>query len=773
MWLVARKRWKQGAVLLFFMPVVLWVILNLIFPFPHDRLSRPASLAVVDQEGQLLRAFLSSDEMWRLYIYSDEITPVLKEAVLAYEDRRFYYHPGVDPIAIFRAAWVNLRAGEVQQGASTITMQVARLMQPRSRTFSSKIIEAFRALQLEWLYSKDEILALYFNSAPYGGNIIGVGAAAHFYFGKSVEQLSLGEAALLTAIPNYPNMNRPDLAESNAEIARAKVLRLLKERELIGESRWREALSEPLPGQRFKLPALAPHLSTYLHQRHGSAQMLRTTISAQLQQRVEKMLANHLRALAGEGITNGAVVIIENETQAVRALVGSSAFFDDAAQGQVNAAMAPRSPGSALKPFVYAAAINEGHITPQRMLVDIPVDYGGYQPENYDRTYNGMITAEEALVRSLNVPAVNLSAQLGPDGLYHFLKKGGISTLTKPSHHYGLSLVLGGGEVTLVDLTNLYSVFANEGRFRPFRILASDPIEEGKQLLKPETAYIITEILSQLRRPDLPAVWEWSRDLPKVAWKTGTSYGHRDAWSIGYTPQYSIGVWIGNMDGKGVPALVGADTAAPLLFDLFTMVASHQNLHWFVMPAGMEQRRVCSMSGGLATPYCPTSRKDWFLPGTSSNEVCSMHQLIHVDSKTGHRLCSQCKLGRTFHDQVATRWPAEVATWLTRNGYPIDEIPKHLPSCTRVPEGDPPIIHSPQPEAEFRLRRGVAPAFQKILLDASVSNTSKTLFWFVDGTLLHKGNPDDRVFYTPTRGSHTLMCMDEEGRSTSVEIVVR
>jgi penicillin-binding protein 1C len=768
------RRWQRVAWAVLLGPLAVFWVLNLAFPLPMDRLHPSSSTVVLDRDGDLLRAFLAPDEMWRINVTTDEVAPALKEAVLAYEDRRFYWHPGIDPAAIARAMVANVQAGHVQQGGSTLTMQVARMIEPKERTLVHKALEAFRAMQLEWTYSKEEILTLYFNHAPYGGNLVGVGAAAYFYFDKHPSQLSLGEAALLAAIPNNPNRNRPDVNQTAARAARDKVLDLLAARGIVPSQNCDEALTEPLPAQRYDLPFLAPHLAVHLERQFGGAERLTTTIDARLQARAEAMLQDHLTPLIAQGITNGAVVIIDNETQAVRAMVGSGVFFDEHSDGQVNGALAPRSPGSTLKPFVYALALDRGLISPQRLLYDVPVDYSGYQPENYDRTYSGVVPAEEALIRSLNVPAVNLTNDLGSgDGLYHFMQKAGVTTLTEPSHHYGLSIILGGAEINLLELTNLYAGLANGGRYRPYRLLENQALQEGHELMHPGAAFIVTEILSRLRRPELPAVWEWSRDLPKVAWKTGTSYGHRDAWSMGYTPHYTVGVWIGNMDGQSAPGLVGAEVAAPLLFNLFTMLEANTAQRWFVRPAGMETRRVCSVSGKEATPLCPSSREEMFIPGHSPVGPCTLHEIVLVDHKTGYRLCSHCKQGRDYEEQVVAHWPAEIAVWLEKNGYPVDAIPEHLPSCTRLAAGEPPVIHSPQPDTEYRLRKGVPPAFQKILLDASVSNQTSKIYWFLNGEMIFDGDPTERVFMTPSPGRHTLLCMDDEGRSSEVTIQVR
>jgi len=762
-------RWGLVAVA----PGLLFLGLHLLFPLPVEKLHPPASTLVLARDGQVLRMFLAPDEMWRVYVTPEEIPEPLRQAVLAFEDRFFYRHFGVNPGALVRAAVANLRAGRIVQGGSTLTMQVARLMEPKARTYLNKLKEIFRALQLEWTYSKEEILTFYFNLAPYGGNLVGVGAASYLYFNKRPTQLSLGEAAILAALPNSPNRYRPDLNPEGARAAREKVLAILARRGAIDAAQHQAALSEPVPTRRFPPPFQAPHLSDWLVRQFGSGERFPTTIDPSIQALAERLLRNHLRPLQARGIGNGAVVVLENRTQAVRALVGSVDFFDRVRQGQVNGATAPRSPGSALKPFVYALGLQHGLVSPQSLLEDVPVEYAGYRPVNYDERYHGVVTVEQALVQSLNVPAVNLYARLGSNGVYQFLRRAGVSTLPKPKDYYGLSLILGGCEVTLLELTNLYAGLANGGRFRPYRLLETDPLPEGRALLDPGVCFILTEMLSQLRRPELPAVWEAAVNLPKVAWKTGTSYGHRDAWSVGYTPRYTVGVWVGNFDGRGVPELVGAETAAPLLFAVFNALLQNTDAAWFVQPPSVEMRQVCSVSGRPLGRSCTSAVDELYLPGVSPNAPCNLHQLIAVDLETGQRLCSRCRPGRRFEERLVTTWPAEVASWLARNGRPLDRIPEHYEKCPRITSGEAPLIKSPPDGAVYKIRPYVALAYQKIRLDAFVSNQTREIFWFVDGKLLYSGSPDRKVFLTPKRGRHTILCLDDEGRSSSVTIVVQ
>lgn len=748
------------------------VALDRIFALPQEKLNPPSSTLLLDMDGNLLRAFLAPDEMWRLRVESDEISPLLKKATLAYEDRHFRYHPGVNPISIARAAVANIRAGKVVQGGSTITMQVARLIEPKERTVAGKLIEVWRALQLEAHYSKDEILTCYFNLAPYGGNLVGVGAASRVYFNKPPDKLSPGEAALLAAIPNSPNRNRPDVATSLATQSRDKVLKLMRRRGVIDDDVLAQATKEPVPERRFDLPFEAPHLAEYLRSRYQRSERIESTIDRSLQNLAEMKLKEQLKPLSGRGISNGAVVVIDNRNQAVRALVGSQEFFESASNGQVNGAMALRSPGSALKPFVYTLAIGNGLVSPRSLLFDVPVDYSGYRPVNYDEQFNGAVTVEDALIRSLNVPAVNMTAKLGGETFYEALKQGGINSLNKSWAKYGLPLALGGCEVSLLELTNLYATLANGGRYRPYRLLDTEDEPEGKAIFDESAAFIVTEILSQLRRPELPTVWDAAVNMPKVAWKTGTSLGKRDAWSIGYTPTYTVGVWVGNFNGKGNPSIVGAEVAAPILFSMFEALAVQDEPRWFLQPSSVGTRQVCAVSGMPATERCAATVDEMFIEGISPNLSCTMHELIYVNGATGERLCNHCRNGHKIAERVITQWPTQIATWMERNGFAVERIPEHNVQCALIRTGDSPVIISPADKSQYRVRDGVKLEYQKILLDASVSNDTHTIYWFLNRKLIYSGDPSERFFITPTRGAHTLICMDDAGRSSQVTMTV-
>ena len=760
-------------------PVLLFVLLNVCFPLPTHRLHPSPSRIVLDRNGEWLRAFLAPDGMWRLPASEfSRVSPRLMEAALAVEDRWFHYHCGINPFSLAGAAYDNLRAGEVVRGGSTVTMQLARLMEPKARTLPNKCVEMFRALQLELAYAKSDILTFYFNMLPYGGNIVGSAAAARLYFNKPQHALSLAEAALLASIPNSPERLRPDRFPARARAARDKVLKLLLARRQISQSQWQEALQEPIPIRRYPMPFKAPHLARGLA-KSGERGDIWTTIDRHTQETAARILRDSLEAQPP--ISTGAVVVMDTKSREVLALVGSHDFFDTAALGQVNGALAPRSPGSALKPFVYALAIDTGVITPETLLFDVPISYRGYRPVNYDGTYSGYITAREALARSLNVPAVHLAAQVPP--LVGFLKQTGISTLSD-SRRYGLSMVLGGCEVNLLELTTLYAGLANMGEFAPYRMRprgtgprATKLEETSVRLLRPETCYVVLEMLTTLERPDFPAAsFHRTVNLPKIAWKTGTSYGHRDGWSIGTSPELTIGVWLGDFRGIGTPNLSGTEAATPILFQLFTALTAEKTRRWFPKPmTGIRERQVCALSGQPVSPHCPVQKTDVYIPGVSAVSVCSLHKQIWVDKATGYSVCSQCTTPNheergNYEERVLTEWPAEAATWLAENGFAVPVFPRHNPDCTAPRPGDAPSILSPEEDTVYTLRLGVPPEYQKIRLSASISNRTQELFWFLDGELVSTA---PTFFLTPIAGRHTVTCVDGEGRSVSRPLIIK
>lgn len=770
---------------------------------PMAKLWTPTSTLVYDSQDGLMAAFLASDDRWRVNVSLEEVSDEFIRMLIAYEDRWFFRHFGVNPLAMGRAIIQNLRTRSIVSGGSTLTMQVARLLDPKPRTITSKVVEIFQAISLELRYSKRDILEMYVNLAPYGGNIEGIGAASLLYFGKSPAELSTGEAALLVALPKAPESLRPDRFGDAARAARDEVLRRAVRFGAIDEASCTEALLEPAPTSRRELPSVAPHFTRLVAQRHGPGRIY-TAISPYIQTEVERLLAQHVARLREDGITNGAVVVIDNLNLRVVAYVGSADFHDTAAAGQVDGARARRSPGSALKPFIYAMAFDRGIITPRSYLEDVPVSYGEYSPQNYSGTYSGLVSAQSALSQSLNVPAVNLLAEIGVDSFSSFLRDAGISSLAR-SRAYGLSLAIGGCEVSLLELTTAYSALANGGVLQPASMVtavaptnaapaaaptatlagssAATPASSSAvtsaavqtrpalRLLSSESAFLVTEILSDNARPDFPPGWE-STSLPRVAWKTGTSYGHRDAWSIGYSPRYTVGVWIGNFSGEASSKLIGAEAAAPLLFQIMNRLLEGTETEWFRRPETLVKREVCSLSGMPIGPYCSVAVDDYWIPGKSSEQVCDLHRSSLIDQSTGLRVPDYLRGTDGILERTYIEWPPAVASWMAATGATGYRPPPLDSRFAQKISGDPPRIVSPIRGREYELRPGVAPDQQKLALVAEAGSGVRQLYWFIDGEFVGSAAPGEAVFYTPAPGTHELVCQDELGRTARLSFVV-
>ncbi|MFM2307229.1 MAG: penicillin-binding protein, partial [Bacteroidota bacterium] len=594
---------------------ILFVLLNFLFPLP-DKIEY--STIVLDDKGNVIHAFLTRDQKWRMKTELKEISPVLKTTLLYKEDKYFYYHPGINPFAMARAAVMNVLHFKRTSGASTITMQVARMLEPKQRTYFNKLREMFRAMQLELRYSKDEILQLYFNLVPYGSNIEGVKSASILYFKKNPDHLSLAEVTALSIIPNRPSSlrlgNRNDLIvrERNKWLNRFNADKLFSNKEIT------DALDEPLEARRTEAPKLAPHLAFKL-KRSSHSDIIRTHLQMQTQLKLEKMVKDYVSSLYSLGIHNSAVVVMDNRTHNVVAYIGSADFNNSTDGGQVNGADAVRQPGSALKPLAYGLCFDNGLLTPKTVMTDVPLNINGYQPENYDSKFNGYVTVEFALENSLNIPAVKALNELGTDKMIARLVQCNFKQVKKDEKKLGLSLILGGCGVTLEEMTALYAAFANNGLYAKPVFVKPETTgtyipPDTVRVLSPAANFMVTEILSKLARPDLPTNWEQSSHTPRIAWKTGTSYGKRDAWSIGYNKNYTVGVWVGNFSGAGVPELSGANVATPLLFRIFNTIDYNSSNDWYGMPKDCGMRLVCSETGKLPDEHCVNTVMDYFIP---------------------------------------------------------------------------------------------------------------------------------------------------------------
>lgn len=762
--------------------VLLLLAMDALFPVP---VPKSYSQLILARDGSMLNAYLSEDDKWRMHTSMDEVPEELVEALVAKEDRWFWYHSGVNPLAIGRAAVMNVVRGRRASGASTITMQLARMMEPKARTWTGKLREALRAMQLEWHYSKREIMEMYLSYLPYGGNIEGVKAASLLYLDRPPERLSLSQCVLLTVIPNRPNSLRPDQHPAEAAQARNLWIERFRDRKVFEVSALNDALQEAIPQNRMEIPALAPQFCTRIRSRHPETTVT-TTLDLQKQLVAQSLLQNHVRRVRPEGVSNGAVLVLDNRTHEVVAYCGSADFEDKAAHGEVNGALAWRSPGSTLKPLIYAMSFDRGLLTPHRRLLDIPTDFSGYNPVNYDQNFQGEVTVEYALRHSLNLPAVRALNALGIRDFMNALEQSGFRAVQARRKTLGLSLALGGCESSLEELVRLYSAFACGGRqFETQYVLQSEKESESEglprqtisphshaqslaiDLCTPEAAWLIADILSGLERPDFPRDLVDRTKLPRIAWKTGTSFGRRDAWAIGFNPRYTIGVWMGNMNGASVPSLSGARTSVPLLVDLFNAIDHEAEKNWFPQPGRLRQVKVCSQTGLLPAQGCEMQELDYHLHGVTPAQTCDRYREILTDPAGKVRYCTECLPPNGFVRQHVPIYPPELLLWYDAQNISYQRPPVHNPDCEGVFYTDGPKITSPAEADEFYVAEG-----QELLLQARPEADAGLHYWFANDRFLGAAAAGSRFFFRPPEGMVTISCLDDKGRMENVTVQV-
>ncbi len=745
--------------------LLIFVVLDLLFPLPYKQ---EFSKEIHAKDGTLLTAYLTSDDKWRLRTELDEVSFELIKAVLEKEDSWFYWHPGINPISIFRALYRNITTGEIQVGASTITMQVARMLEPKRRTYLNKFAEIFRAIQLEIKYSKKEILEMYLSLLPFGGNIEGVKSASYIYFNRPPNRLSLAQSIMLTVIPNDPNTLRLDRINDNIISKRNFWIKKFKQTNTFSSTDLSDALNEPVESNRYAIPVIAPHFSQYIKD-NFNGDILNTALDLSVQHTAENILLRNVRKVFYKGITNGAVLVIDNKSSSVVAYCGSADFYDEGSFGQVNGITAIRSPGSTLKAALYAHAFDEGILTPQTKLADIPSDFHGYQPENYDLKFYGNVSTEFALVNSLNIPAVKLLEQSGLNDFINFLEGCGFNQIQKQQNKLGLSMILGGCGTNLQELTRLFSAFAREGKLYPLQFILNDEDQKGEQIFSDASSYLIANILSGSNRSDIANLSNYSK-LPKFAWKTGTSYGKRDAWAIGFNPNYTIGVWMGNFNGVGSPNLSGAEAAVPLLFDLFNAIDYNSDTKWFEMPDDLTTRKVCRESGLIPTKFCSNTITDFCIKDKTNNEVCNIHKPIYVNLDETIQYCTDCLPSSNYKKVAYTVYDPELSVWLSQNKYDYRKPPQHNPNCTsKFTEGGPRIL-SPSENYEYYLEKN---SKQEILLLAASDSRVKTHYWYVNEKFFKKTKPGERIFFIPESNKLKITCLDDKGRDETIRVSVK
>ena len=725
------------------------------------------STVVTDRNGELLGARIAGDGQWR-FPACDTVPDKLKKCILEFEDNYFYWHPGVNPLAIGRAMFQNLKQGRIVSGGSTITMQTIRLSRNKPRTMGEKIIEMILATRLELRYSKEKILALYASHAPFGGNVVGLNAASWRYFGHPAEDLSWAEAATLAVLPNAPAMIHLSRSRESLLNKRNRLLTRLYEDGAMDKLTYELALSEGLPDEPVPLPQVAPHLVSYFYTVSPGGNYV-STIDKGIQTRVEGLLERWNNEFAQSNIRNMAAVVIDVQTNEVVAYCGNVRFNEKEHGNQVDILRAPRSTGSILKPFLYYAMLEEGELLPHTLLPDVPLNINGFTPQNFNMQYEGAVPASEAVARSLNIPSVQMLRQHGVPKFHSFLRRIGLKTLTKSPSHYGLSLILGGAEATLLDVTSAYSDMARslEGlEKRPVSVLSGDEksARAGETVFHAGAVWQVFNAIKEVNRPE-EIDWRVIPSMQTIAWKTGTSYGFRDAWAVGVTPRYAVGVWVGNATGEGKPGLVGARTAGPVMFDIFNSLPSGR---WFATPyREFIEVEVCRRSGHLKGRFCEDVDTLLIVPAGTKTIACPYHHQINLSSDEKYRVYEDCIDKETI---VQRNWftlpPAW--EWYYKQHHPqYKSLPPLKPGCGEDFHSPMQFIY-PQMNAQVFLPKQLDGSPGQVTFELVHSNPHAVIFWHLDETYITSTEDFHKVSLIPDEGKHTLTVVDNEGNRLSV-----
>ena len=717
----------QKFLYIFISIVAIFTTLYLLFPLDIDKLHKPRSTVIYDREGSIAHIHLSSDGFVRMELNSSEISEDIQEVLLSYEDRYFYYHFGVNPFSIMRAVWFNLR-NERRIGASTLSMQLARMMSDNKRTLSSKISEALRALQIEWHYSKEQILALYLNNAPFGGNIEGFASAAYLYFGVEPKALSLAQIAYLLSIPKNPNANRPKQDLKRVEYLKRRVLATLDV-----DNKVARALDEVLKPKRRALPNQLPHLSQYI----TTGKRVYTTIDPRLQQMIEGYLYDESQKLAAYAIYNSSALVIDNHTMEIVAYVGSNDFSSNYS-GQIDGVGATISAGSTLKPFIYALALEQGIITPLKNLYDISLNIWGYAPQNYSKRFMGEISASEALQYSINTVAVELDRVLGENSLYALLKKAQIESIDRDKSYYGSAIVLGGSGITLMELAQLYASLANGGLYQKAHYIQKQEPRNSIPILSKASSYLISEILANAPREHLSSSWEYFEGMSKVAFKTGTSAHAKDLLTIGYTPRYTVALWFGNFDRKikvnEAHKPTGISIASPTMLKIFKLLDDRS---WFKRPKSIVKAKICQ--DVIELKECKGSIED--------------------DMIEGVKLQTPCALLR-----------AEVLAKMMESGYIESMQDLEVHQCYAQWSEYKPLITSPIPNGRYIHHKALPQELKKMKFNCYSFDTNSTIYWLIDDNPPLQAKSKESLYRYLDEGKHRVRCLDQRSKMQSIDI---
>ncbi len=748
---------------------VVIIFMFLIIPVPKPD-NIPSSTVVLDRNGNILRVFLNEDEQFLYPMDVVQEVPIkIVAAITMFEDKHFFDHPGVNPIALLRAMKLNIKYGSIISGGSTITMQAVGLHRRRSRTYFNKILEILEAVKWEILYSKDTILKSYCNNAPYGSNIVGIRTASYKYYGRDLQQLTWAESALLAILPNNPGALYPGCNPEPLMEKRNNLLRRLWETGRMNEETYKNALREPIPNEIKSFPFHAPHLSDEINLK-SKGETCHTTIDYSLQNQVELIAHRMKNRYNNLGIKNFSILVTERKSGKIRAYLGSQDFRDSKTNGQVNGVTANRSTGSILKPFLYAASIDEGLILPQTLLTDTKLHYMLFAPENYDTQYRGIVTAKNALRKSLNIPAVRLLEQYGVFQFYNLLKDAGLPTLFRSYDEYGLSLIIGGAEASLIDVTNLYLQLANTESIPKAHYVIGKDREFARDISISKGAKWLT--LEMLKNNNFTPL-EVSGKKP-IAVKTGTSFGNRDAWATGVTTDWVISVWAGNFTGESNPEILSFTAAVPLLKSVYRILPDIDNVNWFYMPeASMRKQEICEETGYYPGPNCEHTIEILIPDEAKPMQSCPYHKKLSVDIESGYSVCSHCWNGKNVKQDYYLEFPPSVTAILKTRNSGLKLAPSHNPDCPVSIGYTKPEILYPVNNSKVLLPSDFGDKKQKVVLKASHSNLDIKLFWYLDNEPIGETVSKHTLSITPEQGKHTLKVVDNNGSSSSVSFSIQ
>ena len=780
--------------------VKLWATFGLLFLaywfcLPNQLFNDPTCMVLEARDGSLLGARISADGQWR-FPHMDTVPEKFQKAIVEFEDRRFFYHPGFDPFAFFRAMRQNIQNGRIVSGGSTLSMQVIRMARKRKkRTVFEKLIEIILLTRLEIKCKKQEIMAFYASNAPFGGNVVGLDAAAWRYFGKKPESLSWGEAATLAVLPNSPGLIHPGRNRTALFEKRNRLLARLKEAGEINETTFQLAIEEELPEKPHSLPQLAPHLLSRAFSENfkiGSNlwTKLKTTIDPALQVRLNELALRKSNNLKGNEIHNLAIVVLEVETGNVLGYIGNAPNTGQENGEDVDIIKAPRSTGSILKPFLYAMMLNEGKILPKSLIADVPTQISGYKPENYLETYDGVVSAEKALSRSLNVPFIKMLQDYSVEKFHFNLKRLGLSTINKPANHYGLTLVLGGAEASLWDLTSAYcgmartlgNFYKNEGLYRSdeFRkpnylwkttMESSGKLSKQPALFSADAVWFSFEAMEEVQRPTGQGEWERFESSRRIAWKTGTSFGFRDAWAVGISPKYVVGVWAGNADGEGRPGLVGVYAAAPILFDVFNLLPASK---WFDPPFDvMKKMAVCKQSGYPALEYCD---KDTFYVNSKglNAQPCPYHQIVHLDNSKYWQVNASCEKPSLIQNLPWFVLPPVEEYYFKMKNPGYAPLPPFRKDCGVNDERSLGLMQMiyPRNRAKIYVPVDLDGKLSRTVFKMAHRNPLSQVYWHLDNEYIGQTKTFHELEINPPAGKHRLTLVDEKGNRLELDFEI-